>query len=216
MKKAFSLAEVMLTLVLIGVVAVMTVPLLNQGIGRQEILSKVNKVNSVLSQSVMKIAYNEGLPVADFSFIDDEGEAAFFDKFIQVVDTIRICKGSVAGCFSTGEIKQLNGLNAGSFSFANSLITKDGVAYGWQGYETCLDKGLSAEDLVNCKGSFVVDINGYNKPNRYGYDIFYLTVIDEKGIVPAGQGNKSLDCKRDNIGITCSSKVIDEQGVNYR
>lgn len=215
-KKAFSLAEVLLTLVIIGIVATMTLPIISQGIGRQEILAKVNKANSVLKQSVMRIAYNEGLPVGDFSFIDDEGDMEFFEKFIQVVDTIRICRGSTVGCFSNSDIKQLNGTNAGSFGFASSLITKDGFAYAFEGVSSCANKGLDIDDMADCKGSFIVDINGYNKPNRYGYDIFFFALVDGQGIVPAGKGNGSLDCRRSNAGITCAAKVIDDQGVNYR
>lgn len=216
MKRAFSLAEVILTLVIIGVLSMMIIPMISQGIGRQEILSKVNKVNSVLNQAVMRIAYNEGLPVGDFSFIEDDADSVLFDKFTQVVDTIKICRGTSAGCFSSGDIKQLNGNEIGSIPMVISAITKDGIAYGWQGGMVCGDKGLNIEDIENCKGNFVVDINGYNKPNRYGYDIFFFPVVDGKGIIPAGKGNRSLDCRRSNAGLTCASKVIDEQGVNYR
>ncbi len=214
-KSAFSLAEVLLTIVIIGVLAVMVIPLLNQGIGKHEILTKVNKANSVLGQTLMKIAYSEGLPIADLSFISEDGDAIFFDKFSNFVDTIKVCKGMSSDCFTTGEIKQLNGTNAGSLGLSSSLVTKDGFVYGWQGKALCGNKGLSNEDLNNCVGSFVVDINGDRLPNRYGYDIFFFPVVDTKGIIPAGKGNKSYDCNRARAGITCAAKVIDDQGVNY-
>ncbi|MGM9994602.1 MAG: type II secretion system protein [Candidatus Avigastranaerophilus sp.] len=214
-KSAFSLAEVLLTIVIIGVLAVMVIPLLNQGIGRHEILTKVNKANSLLGQTLMKIAYQEGLPIADLSFISEDGDAIFFDKFSNFVDTIKVCKGMTSGCFTTGEITYLNGTNAGSLVLSSSLVTKDGFVYGWQGKALCGDKGLSNEDLNNCVGSFVVDINGDHLPNRYGYDIFFFPVVDTKGIIPAGKGNRSYDCTRARAGITCASKVIDDQGVNY-
>lgn len=211
---AFSLAEVLLTIVIIGVLAVVLSPIISQGTGRHEILTKVNKANSVLNQAVMKIAYSEGLPIGDLSFIQEDGVVVFFEKFLKYVDTIKTCPGTAAGCFSTGQIKYLNGADAPGFNLAYSVITKDGLSYGWES-SSCADKGLNSQDLLNCIGSFVVDINGHRPPNRYGYDIFFFTVVDTKGIVPAGKFNKST-CKRDDTGITCASKVIDDQGVNYK
>ena len=213
-KKGFSLAEVLLTLVIIGVLGAMLVPMMNQGTGRHEILVKVNKAHSVIGQGVMKIAYAEGLPIADLSFIKEDGDVVFFEKFSKFVDTIKLCNGTADGCFPTDDITQLDGLST-SFLLPYSLITKDGISYGWQNKISCGDKGLSVDDVRNCYGSFVVDINGHKPPNRYGYDIFFFAIVDKKGVVPAGKGNKSYDCRRDRAGITCASKVIDDQGVNY-
>ena len=213
-KKAFSLAEVMITLVIIGIIGVMVVPLIEQVTGRHETVVRVKKASSVLGQAIYKIAVQEGLPVGDYGYITEDGDSEFFERFSNVVEHIRICRGTPSGCLAVSEIKQLNGRPMSGFTTKNSLVARDGIAYGWD-KNACPGKGLSADDEENCIGCFIVDVNGDKKPNRYGYDLFFFLVVDRKGIVPAGKGNHSADCRRSGIGAQCTSKVIDEEGINY-
>lgn len=53
MKKAFTLAEVLITLGIIGIVAAMTMPTLLQKYRKQVIISKLQKASSTISQAVM-------------------------------------------------------------------------------------------------------------------------------------------------------------------
>lgn len=212
LKKAFTLAEVLLTIAIIGVVAVITVPVISQATGRQEYVAKLKKAHSVLGQTLIKIAIQEGLPVGDYSFIRDDGNSEFFDIFTRVVDPIKICNEGEMGCIYS-PLTQLNGLNT-SFLIPLSLVTKDGMAFGWNKDE-CAEKGLSFDDEENCVGCFIVDINGHRKPNRLGYDVFFFTVVDGKGLVPAGKGNNSADCFRTDKGVTCAAKVIKDSAINY-
>ena len=52
MKKAFTLAEVLITLVIIGVVAAITVPVLWSNYQEQALMSSLNKNFSVLKQAL--------------------------------------------------------------------------------------------------------------------------------------------------------------------
>ena len=97
----------------------------------------------------------------------------------------------------------------------NTLITNDGISYNYVSGTICSDKGLSNDDLKNCIGRFLVDINGQSKPNKFGLDIFFFAVVDGKGIVAAGSGNNSADCKRSSKGITCAAKVLKEGKISY-
>lgn len=211
-KKAFTLSEVLVTLVIIGVVAVMTVPVIMQSTGRHEYVSRLKKAHSVLGQALIRIAMQEGLPNGDYSYIQEDENGIFFDLFSQVVDPIKICRDGETGCIFSS-LTQLNGSST-SYPSAYSLITKDGMSYGWN-KGTCSEIGLSAEDEANCVGSFIVDINGFGNPNRFGYDIFFFAVIDQKGLVAAGSGNESQDCSRSNKGMTCAAKVISTANIDY-
>lgn len=210
--KAFTLSEVLLTIAIIGIVAVITIPVIMQSTGRHEYVSKLKKAHSVLGQTLIKIAIQEGLPIGDYSFIREDANNEFFYIFTQVVDPIKICNDGQVGCIYS-PMTQLNGLNT-SFLIPLSLITKDGMAFGWNKDE-CAEKGLSFDDEENCVGCFIVDINGHRKPNRLGYDVFFFTVVDGKGLVPAGKGNNSADCFRTDKGVTCAAKVIKDSAINY-
>ncbi len=209
-KKAFTLAEVLITLVIIGVVAAITVPSIQQSTNREETVARVKKAHSTLAQSIMRMSVESGYPVGDFSYMEGDD---FFDNFAMIVNTAKICKGSDRGCFSD-KSNQLNGTFWAGYNRQNSLITADGVAYGWD-VKYCDGKGLTPEDQSNCIGRFIVDVNGGKTPNRFGYDIFFFTVVDKKGIVPAGAGNDSADCKRGGSGITCAAKILREGKITY-
>ena len=214
-KKAFSLSEVLLTLVIIGVLGAVLHPIVIAASGRHETVVRVNKAHSVVNQGLEAIAYEQGLPVGDMGFLQAGNEKFFFERFVDKVDTIKVCGEVPTGCFATSQVTKLNGNPENNFDVQYSLVTKDGMAYGWNSKASCESKGLSSEDLDLCVGSFIVDINGDGTPNRYGYDIFFFPVIDTKGIVPAGR-YRTTDCNRRSTGMMCASRVIDKQAVDYR
>ena len=69
---AFTLAEVLITLVIIGVIAAITVPVLSANYKSQETVSRLKKAFSTIQQSTYKIALAEGAPVGDFSFMQGD------------------------------------------------------------------------------------------------------------------------------------------------
>ena len=209
--RSFTLSEVLITLAIIGVVSAITIPMVIANIQKQENVEKLKKADSVLRQSILKISVKEGAPVGDFSFMQNDD---FFNSFIKEVDTVKVCQGNVLGCFTNNSIKRLNGKNYGKFNRSNSLITNDGIAYGWDS-RYCSGKGITVEDQENCIGRFIIDINGERSPNQFGIDVFFFTVVDKKGIVPAGSGNNSSDCSRKSDGIMCAAKVLQEGRISY-
>ena len=211
-KYGFTLAEVLITLVIIGVIAAITIPITQSITEKQEYVSKLKKAYSTLGQAAYRIAIDQGYPVGDFDFVTRED---FFPIFVKQIQSIRVCTAANQGCFYSGYIKYLSGTNAYKFDRTDSVVGADGVTYGWDSRFCEDDKGLSNEDLANCKGRFIVDINGAHPPNRFGRDVFFFCAIDGKGIVPAGSGNNSADCYVGSNGITCAAKVLKENGMNY-
>ena len=210
-KYGFTLAEVLITLVIIGVVATITIPAIHSLAEKQEYVSKLKKAYSTLKQSTYRIAIEQGYPVGDLEFTLRED---FFPIFIRQIKHIKVCNAANQGCFYSKDIKTLSGTNWAKYDRANSVVAADGVTYGWDS-GLCDDKGLSAEDNANCKGRFIVDINGVRPPNRFGRDVFFFGAIDGKGIVPAGSGNNSQDCYVGSNGIMCAAKVLREGKMAY-
>ena len=60
--KAFTLAEVLITLSIIGVVAALTIPTLIQRTGNEELVSRLQKAYSTLSQATEAIMTENGSP----------------------------------------------------------------------------------------------------------------------------------------------------------
>ena len=179
---------------------------------KQEFVKRLRKADSTLRQAVLKISVSEGAPVGDFSFMNDDD---FFFNFIKEVNTVKICNDNVRGCFTTDYIRTLSGKNWSLYDRKNSIITNDGIAYGWD-TSYCADfaPGLTEEDAENCIGRFIVDVNGERNPNQFGYDVFFFIVVDTKGIVPAGNHNDS-NCNKNGTGGSCAAKVLKEDRISY-
>ena len=61
------------------------------------------------------------------------------------------------------------------------------------------------KDLFDNTLSIFVDVNGDKKPNMLGRDVFAF-ILTQKGLIPAGNDNKSKNCK--TTGYDCTAKYI--------
>ena len=77
MKKAFTLAEVLITLTIIGVIAALTIPNLLQKHQEQETVTRLKKAYSTLSQTTAKAIADNG-PISTWE-VDNE---TFADKYL--------------------------------------------------------------------------------------------------------------------------------------
>ena len=211
-KFGFTLAEVLITLVIVGVVAAMTIPTLINNTQKNEFVAGLKKANSVLSQAVYKIGQNKGYPVGDYSFFNN---ADFIDEFAKVVSVNKKCSNLVScGGLSVTDYKHLNNQN-GNYSDGKTIITTDGQLYSAVKINpgsTII--GLSDEDGSDTKYRIFVDVNGGKKPNKFGRDVFWFYIVDKKGIVPAG-ANSTSDCNLSSVGESCAAKVLKENAMNY-
>lgn len=214
-QKAFTLAEVLVTLMIIGVIAAITIPSLVQNTHDNQNVAGFLKAYSVLSQAIdrMKIDYG---PVGFGAKWNNEEE---IEKGLrQYLNIIKFCRIGESGCFAKkGAVRYLNGNNAtNDYLTTRTFITADGFAYSFSTlYGSYNSKGLSQEDLANCMGRFMVDVNGPKGPNVVGRDIFFLALVKGKGIVPAGAGNNAADCKMNSLGEHCAAYVLKEKKIRY-
>ena len=213
-KKAFTLAEVLITLVIVGVVAAMTIPTLVNNTKKQEYVAGLKKANSVLSQALYKMTENNAYPVGDYSYLNENN---FIDEFAKVVNVTKKCD-TFPECFpknNTGSntYKYLKSTDISNIFDGKSVITSDGQIFSYVANPAAV-YGVSTEDTNNVIGRFFVDINGHKNPNQLGYDAFLFYLVENKGIVPAGS-NSTSDCNKSSSGWTCAAKVLRENAMNY-
>ena len=96
--KGFTLAEVLITLVIIGVIASMTIPTLMNNTNKQEYVSRLKKAYSALSQATNKIIADEGNPNPSIGgwAVDTEAVYNMYKKYLSVA---KDCGYNTAGCF---------------------------------------------------------------------------------------------------------------------
>ena len=224
---AFTLAEVLITLGIIGVVAAMTMPSLVQNYKNKQTVAQLKKIYSVLSQATV-MAESENGPISDWNMVDGSCESmdeivSFYTPYLK---TLKDCKQS-EGCWATTTIKGLSGTTnrldefSGSFDCAkHSIALNDGTYIVFDIYGSFSDLGIE-NDFPNSNNTtmvFFVDLNGAKNPNVVGKDIFTFA-LTKHGIVPAGMNNNSAKCSRElkdwNSGIDCAAKVLKEEDLKY-
>ena len=236
-KIAFTLAEVLITLGIIGVVAAMTMPSLITNYRVKETVSKLKKVNTTFNNAFLQ-AKEENGEISDWglsnSTLDtdtDDGSIANSnygrDKFLEILSrhlkTISMCKYSDNSC-EIYRPTNLQGDIDNSDSYSNRLVLADGTIIGHLYLNnTACNTNWGSGALSQSCGSFKVDLNGSKKPNMYGKDIFQFD-ITVNGIVPSGiatdiSGNNFEESciKSDSRmnGVGCTGWVIYNENMDY-
>ena len=236
-KIAFTLAEVLITLGIIGVVAAMTMPSLITNYRVKETVSKLKKVNTTFNNALLA-AKEENGEISDWGLTNstldtdtDNGSIANSnsgrDKFLEILSkhlkTVSICKYSDNSC-EIYRPTNLQGDIDNSDSYSNRLVLADGTIIGHVYLNnTACNTNWGSGALSQSCGSFKVDLNGSKKPNMYGKDIFQF-VITANAIVPSGvatdtSGNNFDEaCIKTNMrmnGVGCTGWVIYNENMDY-
>jgi type II secretory pathway pseudopilin PulG len=216
--KAFTLAETLITLGIIGVVAAITMPTLIQKVQSIRDSAILKEDFSILGQA-LRSASNDGA-YYDFSTLNNMTKMrGWMDTYLlPYIKVSKICYNEV-GCW-TGDEKLLNGAkldssnnNKGCGGSTISMILNNGSHICMDDFSQATIRtafGASIEDSLGL--IFYIDINGSTKPNIAGKDIF-IVVFDPSNttILPAGtnkeQPQVEQDCKVGGTGRFCMQLV---------
>ena len=205
--KGFTLAEVLITLVIIGVIAAMTIPTLINKTNNQEYVSRLKKAYSTMAQATNRIIAEEGNPRADIGgwATSDENVYNLYKKYL---NNTKECGEGGSGCFA-GTYKRLNG-TSGSYEGQYALVLSDGTEIRFGGPSS--DCSSSSDGSWNYCLKMLVDINGAKKPNFVGKDAF-IFILKEDGLAPIGCDTDR--CSKSYNGWGCACKVLREGAINY-
>lgn len=207
---AFTLAEILITLGIIGIVASITIPALIQNIQDQQFKEAAKAAYSKASQAVTQMRQDYGT-LASFYTTTNSFKPIYMTYFKVIQD----CgwANCVPADASSTIYKSLSGDAANATMGGNGqFVTLDGTFIN------------IANSTWNNSIFIMVDINGYGKdPNMYGKDTFFFELKNDN-LLPAGStfgtapySSPSSYCVRSTHsalqGITCMSKVL--QGVSY-
>ena len=170
-KLGFTLAEVLITLVIIGVIAAMTVPSLMQNTNSQEFRSALKKAISGANQALTLEYALEGLSAGDFSNSQDIVNNVF-RKRMAVIET--------SDANTWGSVTRTGATCSDNATFT----TNDGIKFCVTGFSADIAGETSSPQLW-------IDVNGDRKPNRSTTssqrprDIYQAQIYAQK-IVPYG------------------------------
>ena len=183
-KIAFTLAEVLITLGIIGVVAAMTMPTLVNNINKKHWITGYKKAFSELSQ-IHQLLNSEtgGSYMAECNDFDDVCLKNLFAEKMKVVD---YCKENVpnkcqeSSTYLNGRTRGINQTTEVNDPWP-TIVTASGysVKFRFQGND-CSEfiEGYS-QKLPTC-GWMQIDVNGLKRPNVVGKDIYFLNIFKNK------------------------------------
>ncbi len=215
MKRGFTLAEVLVTLGIIGVVSAMTVPTLMQNYQRKSYVTQLHKVYNEFQQAaVMYMNDKNALNLTEAGLTSQDNVYTFMNNYFKIVKSC----DTFNDCFAdSNSYKNLNGSSTKGFT----ETTKTYV----------LASGASIRPWYNKNGdsiiNIMVDINGKGGPNIEGRDMFLMClysngVIDDTGTsAPLSKDTRNSmftnTCNTSSSGIGgCFGKILnDNWEMNY-
>lgn len=191
MKKGFTLAEVLIALGIVGIVAVLTIPGIMRDYKNRSYVALLQETHSQLSNATQAAMADElsdnfyetksgaVTSCTNFSKGDcQKGMAYFLSTYMDPVK-YNCGRGSdlcVAGA-AVDSYKTLSGANAGGVIDSDCVLTAKGAAVcAWF-------------NPYNSTASLWVDVNGKEPPNVVGRDVFSMDIKTDGSISDYGAGN---------------------------
>jgi len=231
--KGFTLAEVLITLGIIGIVAAMTIPTLIANNQKIQYVTALKKVYSNVNQVLVQYSADNGC-VGDLKctglFAASNTATNVGDALAPYFSISQNCK-TATGCFSSAVSANFDGSwgRGNSFQAPDTyrFTTLDGVNCYLLNYSYNCEYNTSTGatgDMQQLCGEFIVDVNGDKGPNNLGRDIFWFYITNGRGpkLYPFGgqdDGNDTpwdantsdLQCDGSNVaGNYCAGRVIEE------
>lgn len=221
-KRGFTLAEVLIVLGIIGVVAEMTIPTLIINTNEKVTIVAVKKAFSTLSQAYNMAVTENGTPDAWGLTTDSAGANKLGGYIIPYLRIIKNCETTQnAGCFANF-YKSLIGFGGpapDSDTGLYKILLADGISVGMRVMDVnCAQNWGDSLALNTICGKFSIDTNGLKGPNITGKDYFefYFT---KNGVVPTGSIAEYV-VTFDNSCLTlgghgCAAWVIYNDNMDY-
>ena len=221
---AFTLAEVLVTLGIIGVVSAMTVPTLMQNYQRQSYVTQLHKTYNEMSQALLRYQTDRNALNLREAGMSSQAEVNnFISSYFKVVNSC-LDSSTVTPCFANqSEYKKISGATASGFD-----NDADGL-----GMSFVLANGTSIRPWLSNGRNFivmVVDVNGQKGPNILGRDFFDMcidvngnidTCLRNGGTFPHTEAQRETEfndvCIADSASIAgCFGKILnDNWQMNY-
>ena len=201
-KSAFTLAETLIVMGIIGVVAALTLPNLNSSTGNKEKVAKVKKIYSNLNDAFRRAeaiygpsdTWLNGVSGSNFDI-----SKRYAERLLEFIKVSKVCENK-AGCWHNTPLGGPEGAYALQSKFDTNV----------NDYRFILADGTSID--LNFNQIFFVDIDGPNKgKNSMGEDVFMFRITDGD-ISPCRSFEQPKQCFKYH---DCGKWVIENGNMDY-
>ena len=182
-KAAFTMAEVLITLGIIGIVAAMTLPALINKSQQKILVQQFKKMYTNIQNTINLIQAENGAPFECYNtgfggYHLTECEV-FWDKFLSKYQVLQTCEKFDYDC--RPRYKTKSQVLAEGGEILNDACSMNIDSYGVFNYLSDGSMLIIQRNAGVAHHSvfFAVDVNGAKGPNKWGYDLFYITLNRE-------------------------------------
>lgn len=209
---AFTLAEVLITLAIIGVVAALAIPILYSNYQKEAYVTGLKKMNSVIQNALTSAYVNNNCNIGDNACLEalanNYGSDYLYFHLQKELKTVNVACSQQA-------------YNNPGFCFDYYSIYADNDVVGIDYAMTLTDGSL----ILRSSKGLVVDVNGTKGPNLLGRDMFIFSdnTPSDNGILlyPMSDDYKS-QCTTESVKNAnsygpcyCTQRVMMEGKMNY-
>lgn len=169
-KRAFTLAEVLITLAIIGVVAALTLPIVVGNYQKKVLVTELKRNYAVLNTTMQRIFVDDNCETLECSFKelnDAEYMLTKFKKYMYISDADTTA-GDLQNIAKKINSDEFISVNNGFTEFILSFRLNDGSRWYYGG-------GYGNGFII------AVDVNGDKSPNKVGRDFFQM-YVNSKGV----------------------------------
>ena len=182
MKKGFTMAEILITLGIIGVVAALTIPTLINKYRAVEMKTRFDKAYSTISQAFELMKIDNG------GYIDGSSYSA--GKFAPVFQQyFRIVKAHTGSAIYDADLPTYKNF-AGNANFYKNMLD-DGTLRLADGTIIYIENPDA--NGIQYRVFIFVDINGIKQPNTAGKDLFGFQITNDSRLIPLGAKNNLFE-----------------------
>ena len=221
-KSGFTLAEVLVTLGIIGVVSAMTIPTLMQNHQKKVYITELHKVYNELNQVLLKYQTDKNaINLTEAGVRSDAAMGTFIRNQFKVV---KDCTGDPTDCLADsytnmngGAVRSYSDTTAPCFVLASgaAICAKYQVSERELVNDSGVVVGISLDYIANLMGDLIIDINGKQGPNVVGRDLFVAGIYSDGSVKSALQGPRLImpgEEIKTNLAKCQSATKIERQG----
>jgi len=233
-KAAFTLPEVLITIGVIGIVAVMTIPSLMTKIEEKVLIEQLWQTYNIVHNATRQMLAEE-VGVMDVRLLSADMTNAYntwkelLPRYTKVMLSCPymkaqgVCNGKSYKKYGN-KVYNSSAPNYRTYVLANGATiifhpsVEIGTTYNQCG-STITKLGFNATYFNGC-GAFYVDVNGKKGPNMQGKDFFRFYLVRD-GIVPGGSKQENVwtqtfhdDCMKNN-GESCAAWALYNRNMDY-
>lgn len=224
----FTLAEVLITLGIIGVVAALILPAVINNIMHKELETGLKEGYSILQQGLARMSADLGVTVTSNEYSVGDGDPGnFYKDYVKYFNILYDC--GVSNPDPSICMSRASNINEDT-DFYNDLSYK--TFNGNKVFSNVFDDGqfvlqngmlvmIENPNQASNSNIFIsIDVNGKKKrPNKLGYDVFSFKLMSDGKLLPMGMketdyNNENTYCSKTSTsnvnGIGCASKALSD------